>query len=181
MGNSSPSVSPPPTSKDGKDIGHWISSRGRLRVRSGAINLKANVYKDFSIPCALGMQHTGTGQKDSRCWKSGPKRAAASSLPSGQGSITPNGKIRRKAEFPHSPDPGDIIPRDIKGRKGSSHLAPWSEINFVCFSFVLGHNTLNNSLLPAKKASFTLLGIQGSLSTATSAIFLWFYSSFFQY
>lgn len=50
MGNSSPSESPPPTNKDGKDIGHWISSRGRPRVRPGAINLKANVYKDFSIP-----------------------------------------------------------------------------------------------------------------------------------
>lgn len=49
MGNSSPSESPPPTSKDGKDIGHWVSSRWRPRVKPGAINLKANIYKDFSI------------------------------------------------------------------------------------------------------------------------------------
>lgn len=96
-----------------------------------------------------------------------------------KGSITADGKIRRKSKF-HKGLPQiliiltlvpkstfiDIFPKDVREHEGKSHLTPGSKANFVCLSLVLPPNTFNNSFLLEKKPSFIRHSIQDSVSNS---------------
>lgn len=185
MGNSSPSESPPTSGKGVKDIGHWIGSRGRSRVSPIAIILEANTYKDLSIllwECST--QELDRKSPDAR--SQGPGEQQHPAFPRVKDVYHSKWQNQKeiwaltRLTLVTKTTLTDIFPKDIKEHEGSSHLTPWYEANFICFSVGLAHNIFNNSLLPGKKASFIQLSIQGYLSL-TSSISLSLCSSFFQY